>query len=283
MPSSNYAYVNGRFVPETQASVSIFDRGFLYGDGVFETMRVYGTKIFKIDRHLQRLCDGLEQLQFEAPVSQEELRAICIELAERNEVVEGFVRVHLTRGAGDVGLPAASVKNPTVVALAQTRDFEQQHILIRAITSAWRVDAASPLSRIKTANRAPYVLARLDAARAGAEEAVMLNNQANVAEFTASNLFAVKDGQLFTPALSDGPLPGITRDAVLMLAAKLGIPAQERSFDAQFLEDADEIFATNSLIEIIPLAALGRRTLPSRAITLRLREAYRQLVREELK
>lgn len=260
MLSTNYAYVNGRFVPENEATVSIFDRGFLYGDGVFETMRVYGGRTFRPLEHFDRLFNGLNALGIESPFSPEELWAVCRALIRYNDVVGGVARVYQTRDS--------------IVATAQVQEFAPREL--RATISTVRVD--SQLSRFKTANRLPYVLAQREAACEGVDEAVLLNAAGHVVEFTNSNIFIAKDGELFTPPLSDGALPGVTRHAVATLSAEQGIPVHEKSFGPEFLETADEIFATNSLIELAPVMNWGGNT----QMTERLRDAYRQLVHEEL-
>lgn len=260
MPSTSYACVNGRFVPEAGASVSIFDRGFLYGHGVFETMRVYGGRMFRAPEHMQRLFEGLNALHIESVFSPEELRAICRTLAGMNGVSDGVARIYRTRDSTIVTVRATSLEPRSLT----------------AIISPVRVD--SNFSRYKTANRLPYILAQEQAAAEGAQEAVLLNSAGRVVEFAASNLFVVKNEQLFTPPLEDGPLPGITRRAVLALAAGLRIPVNETEFAPQFLETADEVFATNSLIEVAPVTSWGR----TQRVTRQLQEAYSALVREEL-
>ena len=260
MPSSSYAYVNGRFVLEAQASVSIFDPGFLYGDGVFETMRVYGGRMFRAAEHMERLFAGLQVLNIESVLSPEELRAVCRALAETNGVQEGVARAYRTR-------------HSTVVTV---RSHELSTRNLTAIVSNVRID--SHLSRHKTANRLPYILAQQEAASEGAHEAVLLNSAGRIVEFATSNLFVVKDGCLFTPPLEDGPLSGITRRAVLTLAASLQIPVSETGFGPEFLETADEVFATNSLVELAPVTSWGQ----SQDMTRQLQDAYSQLVREEL-
>jgi branched-chain amino acid aminotransferase len=260
MPSVNYAYVNGRFVPENEATVSIFDRGFLYGDGVFETMRVYAGRMFRALEHFERLFEGLTVLGIESPFTPEELRAVCRTLIRYNNVTGGVVRVYCTRDS--------------MVATAHAHEFAPREL--RAIVSRVRVDAQ--LSRLKTANRLPYILAQREAASEGVDDAVLLNGAGSAVEFTTSNLFAVKDGELYTPPLSDGPLPGITRRAVLTLAAEQGVGVHERSFGAEFLEIADEVFATNSLMEIASVNTWSRR----RDLTTRLCREYRELVAEGL-
>ena len=261
MPLSNYAYVNGRFVRESEAAVSIFDRGFLYGEGVFETMRVYGGRLFRAMEHFHRLFDGLHALAIESPFSPEELWAVCRALIRSNRVADGVARVYLTRDS--------------ITATVQARKFAVR--AVRAIVSGVRIDPQ--LSRFKTANRLPYILAQQEAERAGVEDAVLLNSAAHVVEFTVSNLFAVQDGTLFTPPLADGPLPGVTRHVVLALAREQGIPVREESFGPGFLDTAAEVFATNSLIEIAPIATWSRQP----GVTVRMQSAYRELVEAELR
>jgi branched-chain amino acid aminotransferase len=255
MPSKLYAYVNGKFVPETEARVSIFDRGFLYGDGCFETMRLYAGKMFRLDKHLARLAAGLSRLGIPMPPgleSGEFVKQLFHELATS----DGVARIYVTRDS--------------VVATARPQQFVSRQI--RAIVTGARVDRQ--LSRFKTANRLPYILAQREAEAAGSDDAVLLNAAGNVVELTTSNIFVVKDGEVFTPPLSDGPLPGITRSAVFELTT-----VSERSFTPEVLDAADEVFATNSLMEIAPVTTWSRQ----RAVTSRLQQSYRQLVQTELK
>jgi branched-chain amino acid aminotransferase len=264
MPSTNYAYVNGRFVPENEATVSIFDRGFLYGDGVFETMRVYGGQVFRAFEHFDRLRKGARALAIQSPLSPEELHAVCRALIRHNVVSGGVARICLTRDS--------------LVATVQTRQFEFR--TLRAVITEVCVDPQ--LSRFKTANRLPYILAHRQAINAGADEAVLLNRSGNVVEFSVSNLFAVKNERLYTPPLDDGPLPGITRAAVLSLANDLSIETCETSLEPSFLDSAAEVFATNSLLEIAPVAELERLSLARPEMSTQLHVAYRQLVAREL-
>jgi aminodeoxychorismate lyase len=280
MPSTNYAYVNDRFVPEAEASVSIFDRGFLYGDGVFETMRVYDGKIFRLYKHLERMLLGLKVLQIGPKIVQEELRVILLDLVERNDLKDGMARIYVTRG------PSGSVKGqkpwqPSIIAVARQRSTASPDL--RAFISTIRLDASSKLAGIKSANRLLYEMAKQEAHNAGFTDAILLNGTGRVVELTTSNLFVVKSGELFTPSLVDGPLPGITRDLVLTLAGKLGITAHEISFGIEMFSKADEIFATNSLMGIEPVDEVGAARFRKHSVIIRLREAYRDFVREELK
>jgi len=260
VPSISYAYVNGKFVPEAEARVSIFDRGFLHGDAVFETMRVYAGKIFLLDQHLSRLREALAALQIPA---EPPLRSLIHELVVRNAIQDGVVRLTITRGQ----------EFPTTVVTAQPRRFDPQPRPLRAIVATIRVHRQ--LAQYKTANRLPYTLARLEAERAGADEALLLNESDRIAEFSASNIFIVKDGILLTPPIKDGALPGVTRAVVLELAKKLKISTRQKSLALEFLDAADEVFATNSLIEIAPVATWSRE----HTLTTQLHTAYRELSR----
>jgi branched-chain amino acid aminotransferase len=279
MPSTNYAYVNGRFVLEAEATVSIFDRGFLYGDGVFETMRVYDGKIFRLYKHIQRLLHGLKVLQIGPKIGQEELRATLLDLVERNGLKDGMARIYVTRGPSGSGVKGQATWQPTVVAMAKRRPTAAQNL--RAIISTIRLDAGSKLAGIKSANRLSYELAQHEARNAGFSDAVLLNGPGHVVEFTTSNVFVVKNGELFTPPLGDGPLPGVTRDLVLTIAAKLGIPAYELSFGTEMFSEADEVFATNSLIEIEPVREVDGACFQEHHVIMRLQTAYREFVQEE--
>ena len=260
MPSTNYAYVNGKFVPEPNAVVSIRDRGFLYGDGCFETLRVYTGRLFRFPEHLVRLPAGLAELGIESWLSPAELQAACQALIRLNAVADGVARFYQSRDS--------------IVVTVHPREFSVREL--HAIISTVRLDGR--LSQYKTANRLPYILAQREAERAEVNDAVLLNHAGQVAEFTTSNLFLVKQGVLITPPLADGPLPGITREAMLGLAAAAKIPVRELSFGPELLTAADEVFATNSLMEIAPVLTWGR---PGR-VTRRLQSLYRQAVCDEL-
>jgi branched-chain amino acid aminotransferase len=278
MPSSNYAYANGRFLPESEATVSIFDRGFLYGHGVFETMRVYEGKVFRVYEHLDRLFASLKHLEIECPLAPEELRTILGVLAERNKVRGGFARLYISSGVSSEGLMTRSEHGVSLVALCGSRQFESPKL--RVIVSSNRLDPS--LSCHKTANRLPYMLARREAEKAGADEAILLNTAGRAVELSTSNLFVVKAGELFSPALSEGPLPGVTRNVVLLLASEMLLPVHEVMMGLPMLEKADEIFATNTLMEIVPVVQFKDRKLEEGLLTRRLQQAYREFVRQEL-
>ena len=268
-------------MPEAEASVSIFDRGFLYGDGVFETMRVYGGEIFRLHHHLQRLREGLKVLQIGPRITEEELRGMLLELLERNNVRDGMARVYVTRGLSGLTVKGQAPWEPSIVATARQRMFAS--VDLRAGISTIRLDENSKLAGIKSANRLIYEVAQHEARNAGLTDAVLLNKAGSAVELTTSNLFVVKNGNLYTPPLSDGPLPGITRDLVLTLATRLGIVTREVSFGIEMFLEADEVFATNSLMEVGPVFEVAGAKFREHRITTRLQNAYSEFVTEDLK
>lgn len=282
MASSNYAYVNGQYLPEAEASVSIFDRGFLYGDGAFETLRVYDGKIFRIDQHLHRLIEGLRLLRITPPLATDAMAEILRHLIQRNGVGEGLARIYVTRGQGEFGLTTKNVAQASVVATTQPRPFPENPTPLRVIYAVVMLVPNAPLSSVKSANRLPYVLGKIEAEKANVDDAILLTHMHHVVEFTASNLFFMKEGALFTPSLDQGPLPGITRATVIELAKQLSLPVHENAFGPDELDKADEIFATNSLIEIVPIAEVNGKPVPQGNTVTKLRDAYRQVVKQEL-
>jgi branched-subunit amino acid aminotransferase/4-amino-4-deoxychorismate lyase len=255
--------VNGRFVPENQAVVSIADRGFLHGYGVFETMRVYGGKLFRASDHLARLASGMHHVGIVTFLTGSEIRAVCDVLIHRNAVTSGVARVYATRDS--------------LVATVQARVFEVKPRT--AVFSSIMLDPT--VSRFKTANRLPYILAQREADQAMADDAVLFNAAGNAVEFTTSNLFMLRDGTIITPPLTDGPLPGITRAVVTDLVRSMNIELRVESIRKDRLLEADELFATNSLMEIVPVTRLARHEMGTGTAG-RLLEAYRRIVRDEL-
>lgn len=255
-----WVFLNGRFVDEQHATVSIQDRGFLYGEGVFETMRVYGGRVFRWSQHIARLRDGLRFFQLPASLPEHELAGVVSELVERNRVANGMARIYQTRDS--------------LLVQVHPREFAPRSLVV--MVTDVRVDPQ--LSRFKTANRLPYILAHHLALRHGADEALLVGVHGQAVELTTSNLFAFFEGELWTPPLSDGPLPGVTRAVVLELARSLRIPVREESFRPRRLETAEEAFATNSLIELAPIVNWSKTD----RLTVRLQQAYRERVQQEL-
>ena len=278
-------YLNGILIPQDEAKISALDYGFLFGYGLFETMRAYDGKIFRLAGHLERLRISAGELGIAADI-QSWSRAVDDTL-RANGLKEARVRLTLSPGQGELAPDLRSCTRPTLlVAATEYRPYPQE-VYDRgwkAIVSSIRRNSRSPVPGMKTANFLESLLARREARASGADDAVLLNDRGLVAEASSSNIFLVHGGTLKTPRRDSGILPGITRSVVLELAAQLNIPAQEGEVTPVELMESDEAFITNSMIEIMPLTAVSGKALASRKvglITQRLIEAYKSLVQKE--
>ena len=272
-------YLNGEFLPEDRASVSIFDRGLLYGDGLFETVRAYGGRLFRLDRHLERLADSARQIGL-PPIG--DLSGPANELLARNSLADAYLRITVTRGVG-LGLEATET-SPTVLIIARPLNLPPPETYARGyavrIVPAEHARGAA-LPGLKSLCYLDKILARRRAREQGADEALLVNSAGALTEAAASNVFLVHNGRLVSPALDQGLLPGITRDAVIELARYV----EETVVPAGLLRDAEECFLTNSIMEIMPVTRaddyLIGRGQPG-PLTTQLRQAYAELVRREL-
>jgi len=282
-----YIFLNGDIVEETSARLSVNERGFLLGDGLFETMRAYGGKVFRLRAHLDRLRASARFLRLRVPRSDDDLESPIAELIRRNQCPEAYVRLTLTRGPSARGLRLDGDAEPTL--LIQVRPLNPYPAELyrhgaRLIMSTIRQNSGSPLPRHKTLNYLPYLLARQEAADARAHGAILLNEHGQVTEESVSNVFLVRGDLLLTPPIHCGLLPGITRAAVLELAHGEGLPVQERPLLGGEVFECDEMFLTNSLMEILPVRSVDGRRLARPApgpVTERLRAAFRSLVERE--
>lgn len=285
---NGWVYVDGRFVPKEEAVVSVYDHGFLYGDGVFEGIRVYSGRVFKLDEHVRRLYDSAKAILLDIPMPPEEMKRVIVEAVRRNGMHDAYVRPIVTRGRGDLGIDPRKCAHPTVVVIVDhiqlypDRAYQEG---LRVVTATHRKNAADALNpRIKSLNYLNQVLARMEANLAGADEALMLNHQGYVCEGSADNVFVVRQGEVWTPPDHVGILRGVTRDAVLEIARELGIPALERPFTLHDLYTADEVFLTGTGAEIGPVVSVDGRVIGAGRpgpVTLRLLEAYRERTRRE--
>ncbi len=283
---ADFVYLNGSLLPSTEARIPALDYGFLYGYGLFETMRAYaGGRVFRLDRHLDRLARSAETLGI--TVDTPALKDAIHETLSANDLLSARIRLTVSAGEGDPVPDPASCAHPTVLIVAtdyQPLPENAYRAGYRAVTASLRRNHRSPLAGMKSLNFAENLLARQEARRAGVDEAVLLNDRDRVAEASMSNLFVVTGGGLRTPPLDAGILPGVTREAVLELAQSLGISATEDDITLDELRQADEAFLTNSVIEVMPLTALDGRAIGGGAIgpvTQKLRESYQELVRLE--
>jgi branched-chain amino acid aminotransferase len=278
-------WLDGELVEESAAKISVFDHGLLYGDGVFEGIRFYKRRIFRLEEHIRRLFDSARAIVLEIPWTPEEVCRHVVETVAANGLDDGYIRLVVTRGTGTMGLSPYLCKRASMFIIASTISLypaEHYENGLSVITSATRRPApAALMPQVKSLNYLNNIMAKVEAIQAGALEAVMLNEQGYVAECTGDNVFILRDGVLHTPQVSDGALDGITRRVILELADQLGIPKVERSLTRYDLFVADEFFLTGTAAEVIPVVALDRRVIGDGKpgpLTGRFIEAFKHLV-----
>ncbi|HVJ85954.1 MAG TPA: branched-chain-amino-acid transaminase [Caulifigura sp.] len=283
-------YVNGALVPKEQAVVSVFDHGLLYGDGVFEGIRVYGGKVFLLGEHVERLYESALAIRLTIPIAPAEMAAAVEKTVAANGIKDGYVRLVVTRGAGSLGLDIRKTSNPQVIVIADTISlypaelYEKGMEIITASTIRNHPAALSP--RIKSLNYLNNIMAKIEATDAGTPEAIMLNHKGDVAECTGDNLFLVKRGELLTPPLDSGVLDGITRRAVMRLAVQAGVTVREITLQRHDVYVADECFLTGTAAEVIPVVGVDGRKIGDGKpgpVTLDLRQRFQRATRGELK
>jgi branched-chain amino acid aminotransferase len=262
---SSTIWMNGRIVDPADARVSVFDHGLLYGDGVFEGIRFYGGRPFRVGDHLARLERSAGSLEIAIPFDRARLRDALNEVIARCGWTDGYLRLLVTRGEGDLGLDPRSCKGATVaIVSARLRVFRDSSLGVAVIVASTRQAPADVLDpRIKSLNYVNRLLARLEAIRAGADEALMLNARGHLAEGTTDNVFLVRGGLLLTPPASDGALEGITRGVVLDVARELGIPCAEASLGTYDLRSAEEAFLVGTGAELVAIRSIDGRGLTS--------------------
>ncbi len=284
---SNYAYINGKFVPEEEARVSVFDRGFLYGDGLFETIRAYHRRAFRIDDHLERLYRSCRELKIPLKMERKELKGAIGELLKKNDLSEAYLRLTLTRGLHGGSLNFDTCSPPTLVITArELNPYPSSYYQkgIRAIIASIRQNSFSPLSSHKSLSYLTYLMAREEARGRDASEAILLNSKAEVTEGATSNIFLILNGEVFTPPEQAPLLPGITRKTVIEILPRLDLNCRICSILEQRLKEAEEVFITNSLMEVMPVTSIDARKVGDGMpglITRSIARAYRELVEEE--
>jgi branched-chain amino acid aminotransferase len=280
-------YIDGKFYPEAEAKISVFDHGLLYGDGIFEGIRFYNGRVFRLEEHLRRLWDSAHSIQLKIPMTMREMSDALLETIRQNHLRDGYVRLVVTRGIGNLGLNPAQCKSPSVIIIAATialyhEDFYRKGLTI--VTCATRrISPAALNPAVKSLNYLNNVMARIEADLAGADEALMLNDAGNVAECTADNVFIVKHGQISTPPVSAGALQGITRSVVFEIAAKLGIKVLETDITRHDVFVATECFLTGTAAEIVPVVKVDGRLIGSGKpgpVTTRVIAQFREMTRE---
>ncbi len=280
-------YINGEFVPESEAKISIFDHGFLYGDGVFEGIRAYNGKVFKLWEHIDRLYDSAKAIDLEIPMSKEEFGKIILETLRRNRLRDAYIRPIVTRGVGDLGLDPRKCGRPTVIVITKPwgklyGDLYERGL--KAVTVTVRrnpPDALPP--NIKSLNYLNNILAKIEANVKGGDEAIFLDANGYVSEGSGDNIFIVKNGVVMTPPTVNN-LKGITREAVVELIKELNVPFREVNLGLYDLYTADEVFVTGTAAEIAPIVVIDGRKIgdgkPGK-ITRLLMEEFRKLTERE--
>ena len=253
-------YIDGEFLPKREAKVSVYDHGFLYGDGVFEGIRTYNGRVFKLDEHIRRLYESAKSMELSIPVSKEDMMKTILETIGRSGLKDAYIRVVVTRGVGDLGLDPRKCPKPSIIIIVDTIVVWKERSL-KAITATTRRNAASALNpMVKSLNYLNNILAKLEANRSNVDEAIMLNQQDLVCEGTGDNMFIVKDGVIATPPPSANMIVGITRSAVMELATKDGLKVEERDITIHEVYNADEAFLTGTAAEVMPLVEVdGKR------------------------
>jgi branched-chain amino acid aminotransferase len=286
-------YLNGEFVSEEEAKVSVFDHGFLYGDGIFEGIRAYDGRIFGLDEHVDRLFESAKSIMLELPLSREQLKEAILETVRRNNLRDAYIRPVVSRGVGPLGLDPLKCPRATVVIIvdAEVRHPEDMGPTtiaergIKAVTVSLRRNGPDILSpRVKSTNYLNNILAKLQAHAAGVEEAIFLNAQGFVCELTGDNLFLVKKGRVVTPPLWMGVLDGVTRRAIIRVARELGFEVTEEPLTLHDLYVSDECFATATRLEIMPIVWVDGRRIGEGGrgpVTAKIRKRFMEVAHRE--
>ena len=258
-------YINGQLYDKNDAKISVYDHGLLYGDGVFEGIRSYGGKVFRMAEHLQRLWDSAKVIWLEIPLSKKEMAGAIEQTLAVNGIKDGYIRVVVTRGVGSLGLDPNRCSDPQVIIIADKialypDELYQQGLEIVTV-SVVRNHPAALSPRVKSLNYLNNILAKIEGIQAGCIEALMLNHKGEIAECTGDNIFLVRQGRLLTPPNDAGILEGITRDAVIGLAGALGVPVREIPLTKYDVYIADECFLTGTAAEVVPVVTVDSRTI----------------------
>lgn len=275
-------YIDGDYFSPEDAKISVFDHGLLYGDGVFEGIRCYNGYVFKLDEHLERLYDSAKSLMLKIPIPIEVMKESVLETLRRNQLREGYIRLLITRGIGDLGLDPEKCSNPSVIIIADKIALYPKHYYedgLEIVTVSVRRNYPEAINpRIKSLNYLNNILAKIEGKQSGAVEALMLNSDGYVAECTGDNIFVVKDEVIVTPPPHLGILEGVTRNCVITLAREAGFEVEERVFTRHDIYIADECFLTGTAAEVIPVVKLDQRVIgngePGK-VTQKLIAAYR--------
>ena len=288
MSDTQKIWLDGEIVDKADAKVSVFDHGLLYGDGIFEGIRMYSGRVFKLEEHIDRLFDSAKAILLELPWTQEEVCQATIDTIKANGLLDGYVRLVITRGTGGLGLNPYLCEKPSMFIIAASiKLYPEENYTngLELITCSTRRPTPASLSpQVKSLNYLNNVMAKIECIQAGVMEGIMLNEQGLVAECTGDNVFIVKKGVVYTPPISDGSLDGITRQVIFDLCAAEGVEIKEKSMSRYDLYTADEAFLTGTAAEVIPFIKLDQRVIgdgkPGQ-ISVRLISAFRELANSE--
>ncbi|MFN4180974.1 MAG: branched-chain-amino-acid transaminase [Armatimonadota bacterium] len=265
MSTELLVWLNGELVPKSQAKVSVFDHGFLYGDGVFEGIRSYNGRVFMLDEHLDRLYESAKSIWLTIPLTKEQMKEAILQTLRANNLRDAYIRVVVSRGEGDLGLDPRKCPKPNVVIITDRIELFPSEVYehgIEMVTVSVRRNSPQALNpNIKSLNYLNNILAKIEAINAGKPEGLMLTLDGYVAEGTGDNIFIVKGGKLFTPPAYMGILKGITRQVVMKLAQEMGIPVKEEVLTLHDVYTADECFVTGTAAEIVPVVKLDDRVI----------------------
>jgi len=259
-------YIDGKFYPKSEAKISVYDHGLLYGDGVFEGIRAYNGVVFKLKEHIDRLYKSAHPIFLKIPLTKAELTEAVLETLKKNNLTNGYIRLVVTRGVGDLGLDPRKCPKATIIIitepLLQLHSAEKVENGINTIITWVKrnpVDAAT--HEMKSLNYLNSILGKIEANNVGADEAICLDKTGYVCEGVGENIFIVRDGKLYTPPISSGALDGITRALIIRLAKKLGIEVTERNITPNELFTADEVFFTGTAAEVAPIREVNKRVI----------------------
>ena len=281
-------YIDGQLLDEKDAKISVFDHGLLYGDGVFEGIRIYNGRVFRLTEHLQRLYSCAKAICLNIPISFEEMEKATVDTVAANGLRDGYIRLVVTRGVGSLGLNPYQCPKASVIIIAANIKLYPQEAYdngLKLITCATRRPAPAALSpQVKSLNYLNNVMAKIECLQAGCDEGIMLNEQGYVAECTGDNVFIIKNGEVYTPAIASGALDGITRRAVMGIIKDMGIPCHEVTMTRYDVYTADECFLTGTAAEALPAVMLDQRPIGNGKpgpVTAKIIENFKKLANSE--